>query len=78
MYLTFIKDPSITQAIVVDQSQGIDIRINTKLYKLNTNTNELYKILFYAGFGANIIGKSKHIIRELACKRNLLTASIQL
>ena len=78
MYLTFIKDPSITQAIVVDQTNGIDIRINTSLFKINSDTQALQKTLYYAGFGASIIKKSTHIIRELACKRNLLTASIQI
>ena len=78
MYLTFIKDPSITSAIEVDQSKGIDIRINPSLFKLNSDTVALHKTLYYAGFGASIIAKSTHIIRELACKRNLLTASIQL
>lgn len=77
-YLNFIKDNTITKAIVVDQSKGIDIRINTSLFKLNSNLEELHKILYYAGFGATIIKKSTHCIKELACKRNLICSSIQM
>jgi phosphotransferase system HPr-like phosphotransfer protein len=78
IYLTFIKDRTISQAITIDQSNGIDIRINPSLFKLNSNTIDLQKTLYYAGFGATIIAKSTHIIRELSAKRNLLTASIQI
>lgn len=78
MYLTFIKDHTTSKAITIDQTNSIDIRINPTLFKINADTIALQKTLYYAGFGASIIAKSTHIIRELACKRNLLTASIQL
>ena len=78
MYITFIKDNTTSKAITIDQSKGIDIRINPSLFKLNSNITELHKILYYAGFGATIIKKSTQCIKELTCKRNLITTSIQL
>ena len=78
IYLTFIKDRTISQAITIDQSNGIDIRINPSLFKLNSNTIDLQKTLYYAGFGATIIAKSNRIINDLIRQKNLLTVSIQI
>ena len=79
MYINFIKDNTNTTAITIIQTtNAIDIKVNTSLYKLNADTIAIHKVLYYKGFGEHIIHKASQCIKELACKRNLLTASIQL
>lgn len=78
MYITFIKDNTIATAIdIFKTTNTIDIRINTSLFKLNSNITSIHKSLYYMGFGESIIAKSTKIIKELACKRSLITTSIQ-